>query len=125
MNARSPRPACHAAPGRDDRRRTLLDGGGANPALFPLVRSGTADLLVVALSPMDHGSVPVTAETSEPARSSSASTPASCARPRCWPNERRARARLRLRAVERWLRACAPTSSTRTTTWAHCRPRRI
>lgn len=39
------------------------DGGySANPALFPLLRSGAADLLVVALSPLDHGSVPVTAE---------------------------------------------------------------
>ncbi len=39
------------------------DGGySANPALFPLVRSGVADLLIVALSPLAHESVPMTAE---------------------------------------------------------------
>lgn len=39
------------------------DGGySANPALFPLVREGAADLLIVALSPLAHGHVPMTAE---------------------------------------------------------------
>jgi len=39
------------------------DGGySANPALFPLVRSGVADLLIVSLSPMLYGTLPVTAE---------------------------------------------------------------
>ena len=39
------------------------DGGySANPALFPLVRAGIADLLIVALSPLAHEQVPMSAE---------------------------------------------------------------
>jgi len=39
------------------------DGGySANPALFPLVKSGAADLLIVALSPLSHEHVPMSAE---------------------------------------------------------------
>ena len=39
------------------------DGGySANPALFPLVRSGVADLLIVSLSPLDYGELPTSAE---------------------------------------------------------------
>ncbi len=39
------------------------DGGySANPALFPLVRCGVADLLIVSLSPLDYGEVPRSAE---------------------------------------------------------------
>jgi NTE family protein len=39
------------------------DGGySANPALFPLVRSGPADLLIVSLSPLAYDSVPVSAD---------------------------------------------------------------
>jgi NTE family protein len=39
------------------------DGGySANPALFPLVRSGVPDLLIVSLNPMRYDAVPVTAE---------------------------------------------------------------
>ncbi len=39
------------------------DGGySANPALFPLVREGVSDLLIVALSPLAHEGVPMTAE---------------------------------------------------------------
>lgn len=39
------------------------DGGySANPALFPLVKAGVADLLIVALSPLSHEHVPMTAE---------------------------------------------------------------
>jgi NTE family protein len=39
------------------------DGGySANPALFPLVRAGVTDLLIVALSPLAHEHVPMTAE---------------------------------------------------------------
>ncbi|MFT3956446.1 MAG: patatin-like phospholipase family protein [Piscinibacter sp.] len=39
------------------------DGGySANPALFPLVRWGPADLLIVSLSPLVYDSVPVSAD---------------------------------------------------------------
>jgi NTE family protein len=39
------------------------DGGySANPALFPLVRTGVADLLVVSLSPQTYADSPVSAE---------------------------------------------------------------
>lgn len=39
------------------------DGGySANPALFPLVRAGIADLLVVCLAPREHPGVPRSAE---------------------------------------------------------------
>jgi NTE family protein len=39
------------------------DGGySANPALFPLVRCGVADLLIVSLSPLTYGSMPTSAE---------------------------------------------------------------
>ena len=39
------------------------DGGySANPALFPLVKAGVAELLIVALSPLSHDQVPVSAE---------------------------------------------------------------
>ncbi len=39
------------------------DGGySANPALFPLVRQGTPDLLIVMLSPLVYAEVPTTAE---------------------------------------------------------------
>lgn len=39
------------------------DGGySANPALFPLVRTGVADLLIVSLSPTCFGELPVRAE---------------------------------------------------------------
>jgi NTE family protein len=39
------------------------DGGySANPALFPLVRCGVADLLIVSLSPDTFGAAPVSAE---------------------------------------------------------------
>lgn len=39
------------------------DGGySANPALFPLVEAGVADLLIVALSPLSHDNVPMSAE---------------------------------------------------------------
>jgi NTE family protein len=39
------------------------DGGySANPALFPLVRCGVEDLLIVSLTPMHHAAVPVSAD---------------------------------------------------------------
>jgi NTE family protein len=39
------------------------DGGySANPPLFPLLDARAADLLIVALTPLTHGQVPVTAE---------------------------------------------------------------
>ncbi|MFT3666344.1 patatin-like phospholipase family protein [Piscinibacter sp.] len=39
------------------------DGGySANPALFPLLHEGVADLLIVALSPLSHENVPISAE---------------------------------------------------------------
>jgi len=39
------------------------DGGySANPALFPLVRAGVHDLLIVSLTPMLHAAAPVSAE---------------------------------------------------------------
>lgn len=39
------------------------DGGySANPALFPLVRSGIADMLVVCLAPLEHPGLPRSAE---------------------------------------------------------------
>jgi NTE family protein len=39
------------------------DGGySANPALFPLVRSGVPDLLIVSLSPMRYDTTPVTVD---------------------------------------------------------------
>lgn len=39
------------------------DGGySANPALFPLVRSGIADMLVVCLAPLEHPGLPRRAE---------------------------------------------------------------
>jgi NTE family protein len=39
------------------------DGGYcANPALFPLVRSGVADMLIVSLSPLHHAERPVSAD---------------------------------------------------------------
>jgi NTE family protein len=39
------------------------DGGySANPALFPLVRSGVPDLLIVSLNPLQYDAVPVTAD---------------------------------------------------------------
>lgn len=39
------------------------DGGySANPALFPLVRAGPADLLIVSLSPLGYDTVPVSAD---------------------------------------------------------------
>jgi NTE family protein len=39
------------------------DGGySANPALFPLVRCGVPDLLIVSLAPMLHATVPVSAD---------------------------------------------------------------